>query len=188
MTRMEHLVLFQSPIFLLFLDCVFQLCQQYVDKFEFNDGYLVFLWDTALLGSFKTFCMNCQRDLVSKGLPSSTNPTSVWQLPVPPAHLNPLYRANVLMHNSGISRPVLLSRSPVGMFMEAEEEEEEAILLPCSLMPFLKIWYHCYFRFIYPLLWHSSGGGAGKREAILQQHELLEGLCRQLKLLEGVGE
>lgn len=54
--------LFQSPIFLLFLDCVWQLLQQCPTSFEFSETYLTTLWDAAHVSIFDTFLFDCDRD------------------------------------------------------------------------------------------------------------------------------
>ena len=56
---------FQSPVFLLFLDCVHQLVVQHPDRFEFTDTYLVCLWDSVLVPVFDTFMFNSQRQRAS---------------------------------------------------------------------------------------------------------------------------
>ncbi|KAK3096634.1 hypothetical protein FSP39_001921 [Pinctada imbricata] len=45
----------QCPVFLLFLDCLWQLLQQYPSCFAFSDTYLVTLWDSTSTGIFETF-------------------------------------------------------------------------------------------------------------------------------------
>uniref|UniRef100_H9GUY2 Myotubularin phosphatase domain-containing protein n=1 Tax=Anolis carolinensis TaxID=28377 RepID=H9GUY2_ANOCA len=50
----------QSPVFLLFLDCVWQLLQQFPQSFEFTDTYLVALHDSSYLPFSSTFLFNCQ--------------------------------------------------------------------------------------------------------------------------------
>ncbi|KAH3760213.1 myotubularin-related protein 1/2 [Pelomyxa schiedti] len=50
-----------SPIFLQFLDCIFQLMQQYPSAFQFNDSFLVSIMEEALIGRFGTFLGNCDR-------------------------------------------------------------------------------------------------------------------------------
>ncbi|XP_074650927.1 myotubularin-related protein 10-B-like [Tubulanus polymorphus] len=45
----------ESPVFLLFLDCMWQLLQQFPLLFEFSETYLTILWDSANSGLFHTF-------------------------------------------------------------------------------------------------------------------------------------
>lgn len=52
----------QSPLFLLFLDCVWQLLQQYPTAFQFSETYLTTVWDTAHISIFETFIFNCEHD------------------------------------------------------------------------------------------------------------------------------
>lgn len=52
----------QSPLFLLFLDCVFQLLQQFPDDFEFSETFLTTIWDSAFVPIFDTFQFNCEFD------------------------------------------------------------------------------------------------------------------------------
>ena len=54
--------MFQSPVFLLFLDCVWQLLQQFPTHFEFTETYLTTLWDSAHVSIFDTFLFDCDRD------------------------------------------------------------------------------------------------------------------------------
>lgn len=48
-----------SPVFLLFLDCVWQLLQQFPSAFEISEVYLTTLWDSAHISVFDTFLFNC---------------------------------------------------------------------------------------------------------------------------------
>ncbi|KAH8386501.1 hypothetical protein KR093_000810 [Drosophila rubida] len=50
----------QSPVFLLFLDCVWQLLQQFPDEFEFSQTYLTTLWDACFMPIFDTFQFDSQ--------------------------------------------------------------------------------------------------------------------------------
>lgn len=55
-------VYFQSPLLLLFLDCVWQLLQQFPTKFEFTETYLTTLWDASHVSIFDTFLFDCEQD------------------------------------------------------------------------------------------------------------------------------
>ncbi|XP_028679372.2 LOW QUALITY PROTEIN: myotubularin-related protein 10 [Erpetoichthys calabaricus] len=49
----------ESPLFLLFLDCVWQLLVQYPAAFEFTETFLTVLGDSLWLSIFSTFLFNC---------------------------------------------------------------------------------------------------------------------------------
>ncbi|XP_075040770.1 myotubularin-related protein 12 [Mixophyes fleayi] len=54
----------EAPVFLLFLDCVWQLVQQYPLAFQFSETYLTVLSDSINIPIFSTFFFNspCQKD------------------------------------------------------------------------------------------------------------------------------
>ncbi|KRT82663.1 hypothetical protein AMK59_3380, partial [Oryctes borbonicus] len=49
-----------APYFLLFLDCTWQLLQQYPTAFQFSETYLTTLWDSTYTTIFDTFLFNCE--------------------------------------------------------------------------------------------------------------------------------
>lgn len=52
----------QSPVFLLFLDCVWQLLKQFPEDFEYSETYLTTVWDSVFMSIFDTFQFNCEYD------------------------------------------------------------------------------------------------------------------------------
>ncbi|XP_078394035.1 myotubularin-related protein 11, partial [Cetorhinus maximus] len=52
----------ESPVFLLFLDCVWQLVDHYPVSFEFTDTYLMAVHDSTHILLFGTFLFNCPRE------------------------------------------------------------------------------------------------------------------------------
>lgn len=56
----------QSPLFLMFLDCVWQLLEQYPAAFEFSEMYLTILYDSARISLFGTFLFNCPHQRVKE--------------------------------------------------------------------------------------------------------------------------
>ncbi|XP_061471664.1 myotubularin-related protein 12 isoform X2 [Rhineura floridana] len=94
----------EAPVFLLFLDCVWQLVQQYPPAFEFSETYLTVLSDSLYIPIFSTFFFNSphQRDTTTYGGSLDTQGSklrflSVWDWSVqfePEAEAllnNPLY-------------------------------------------------------------------------------------------------
>lgn len=49
-----------SPVFLVFLECVWQLLQQYPPSFQFSETYLTVLSDSLHVPVFSTFLFNSQ--------------------------------------------------------------------------------------------------------------------------------
>ncbi|KYQ92289.1 hypothetical protein DLAC_06773 [Tieghemostelium lacteum] len=52
----------RSPIFQQFIDCVFQLLNQYPEYFEFNDDYLIAILDNLYSCQFGTFLCNSEKE------------------------------------------------------------------------------------------------------------------------------
>ncbi|XP_073978652.1 myotubularin-related protein 10-B isoform X2 [Rhodnius prolixus] len=143
-TRLAHVYSTESnksPVFLLFLDCVWQLLQQFPTYFQFTETYLTMLWESALVSTFDTFLFDCERDRVI----ASTDPNnplilrSVWEELLTgkdaPIFFNPLYN------------PVTSTTSPSSInFLRVRPS-----------LPNLQIWQQCYFRHI-PLLEIRGGG------------------------------
>ncbi|GLV43995.1 uncharacterized protein CBL_12709 [Carabus blaptoides fortunei] len=137
--RLGHIVkhdIEQSPLFLLFLDCVWQLLQQYPMAFEFTETYLTTLWDSAHISIFDTFLFNCEHDrlIASRDHVNPVILRSTWdwgeQFPDKEKELfnNPLY-----------------------------DEKYKKRLEPQHKIAFQELWSQCYFRWI-PLLEIPGGG------------------------------
>lgn len=91
-----------SPIFSQFLECVWQLSQQFPCAFEFNESFLVKLHEHAYSCQFGTFVGNCQKERIEMKL--NENSYSLWdyiQYKIND-YINPLY-----VPNSTYSRQVL---------------------------------------------------------------------------------
>lgn len=52
----------RSPLFLLFLDCVWQVLQQFPESFEYSETFLTTIWDSVFVPIFDTFQFNCEAD------------------------------------------------------------------------------------------------------------------------------
>jgi len=52
----------RSPVFLQFLDCVWQLLKQFPTEFQFNEDYLLALADAFDSGWFAEFCFNSEKE------------------------------------------------------------------------------------------------------------------------------
>jgi hypothetical protein len=65
-----------APIFLQFLDAVWQLCHTFPTHFEFNARYLLCIAEHLTSCRFGTFLVSCERDRQEAALPTKT--VSIW--------------------------------------------------------------------------------------------------------------
>ena len=65
-----------SPVFMQFVDCVWQLMNQYPRGFEFNERFLIELHDDVSSCQFGTFLGNCEKD--RRDLKLSERTYSLW--------------------------------------------------------------------------------------------------------------
>ncbi|XP_071020154.1 myotubularin-like isoform X5 [Oncorhynchus clarkii lewisi] len=68
----------RSPIFVQFIDCVWQMTKQFPTAFEFNERLLVTILDHLFSCRFGTFLFNCERARDTNELRSKT--VSLWSL------------------------------------------------------------------------------------------------------------
>ncbi|XP_017769087.1 PREDICTED: myotubularin-related protein 2 isoform X2 [Nicrophorus vespilloides] len=94
----------RSPVFLQFIDCVWQITQQFSNAFEFNECFLITILDHLYSCRFGTFLCNSERERLQEKLKEQTK--SLWsftncQLDY---YKNPLYWANT--HQQQVLIPV----------------------------------------------------------------------------------
>ncbi|XP_038640245.1 myotubularin-related protein 10 isoform X2 [Scyliorhinus canicula] len=63
----------ECPLFLLFLDCVWQLLQQFPAAFEFTETYLTVLYDSVRIPLFGTFLFNTSHQRIQQSQDFATN-------------------------------------------------------------------------------------------------------------------
>uniref|UniRef100_A0ABM5FU86 Myotubularin-related protein 12 n=1 Tax=Pogona vitticeps TaxID=103695 RepID=A0ABM5FU86_9SAUR len=138
----------EAPVFLLFLDCVWQLVEQYPPAFEFSETYLTVLSDCLYIPVFSTFFFNSQhqRDTTMYGGSLDTQGSklsycSVWNWSVqfePEAQAflnNPLYaekpkldrsqrKTTRFKHQRQLSLPLTPTKPPPkrGFFKEETDQ------------------------------------------------------------------
>mmetsp|Transcript_20788 Transcript_20788/g.34396 ORF Transcript_20788/g.34396 Transcript_20788/m.34396 type:complete len:923 (+) Transcript_20788:576-3344(+) len=65
-----------SPVFVLWVDCVWQVMVQFPNVFQFNESFLIALLDHVTSGRYGTFLFNCERTRTLAQARKRT--TSVW--------------------------------------------------------------------------------------------------------------
>ncbi|XP_018352124.1 PREDICTED: myotubularin-related protein 10-B isoform X2 [Trachymyrmex septentrionalis] len=135
----------KSPLFLLYLDCVWQLCQQYPTEFEFTETYLTTLWDAAHVSIFDTFIFNCERDRAVAAMDPNTPLVlrSVWD-----------------WREQFNDQDILLFYNPLFIPCSSTNKiktENGTIIKPLYAISSLELWTQCYFRWI-PTLEIRNGG------------------------------
>lgn len=94
-----------SPVFTQFLECVWQLSEQFPCVFEFNERYLIEIHNQVYACQYGNFIGNCQKERLDMRLHEKT--FSLWPHLLKNQHLyrNPLYRRSL---ESTVLRPSTL--------------------------------------------------------------------------------
>lgn len=108
----------RAPIFLQFIDCVWQMAVQFPYAFEFNEHFLVTILDHLYSCLFGTFLYNCEKARKEAGLKEKT--LSLWSFinEQPEVYKNPLY----------------------------SEGMHQQVLFPCASIRKLQLWNGYYLR------------------------------------------
>ncbi|XP_074412023.1 myotubularin-related protein 9-like isoform X2 [Zonotrichia albicollis] len=89
----------EAPVFLLFLDCVWQLSRQFPLSLEFGEKLLLTLFDNAYASAYGTFLCNNEKERSLCKVKESTHSLWAWLEQPEEKHkyLNPLYSHNPLV-------------------------------------------------------------------------------------------
>ncbi|GFN86881.1 myotubularin-related protein 9 [Plakobranchus ocellatus] len=86
----------ESPVFLLFIDCVWQIWQQFPCSFEFSEKFLLTLFQHAYSSQFGTFLCNNERERMHNKVADRT--VSLWsymnRMEILQDFMNPMYEPN----------------------------------------------------------------------------------------------
>ncbi|KMZ09753.1 myotubularin-related protein 10-B [Drosophila simulans] len=174
----------QSPVFLLFLDCVWQLLQQFPDEFEFTQTYLTTLWDACFVPIFDTFQFDTQAQRLKAVTDSQLVLRPVWDWGEQFSDKdkmffsNPLYQrqrgdlgaqAAAVAHRRSLAvghkgahgggSGVTPSRNTINpqLFATASSVPQDRYLQPAHRIFDLQVWDQCYYRWL-PILDIRGGG------------------------------
>lgn len=151
----------ESPVFLHFIDCVYQLTQQFPAEFEFSETYLHALLDTLHACMFDTFLFDCekQRDKLCKSELQGKAMASLWE-----------FIAEELA-GSRNSEPYL---NPLFEFRKSPGDKDvgdaisaEPYFKVNTRAPAIKFWMGRYLRWI-PLVHVSTGMGENSSQHFQQ--------------------
>ncbi|XP_052867794.1 myotubularin-related protein 10-B isoform X1 [Anopheles cruzii] len=166
----------RSPLFLLFLDCVWQLLQQFPTSFEFSETFLTTLWDSLFLPIFDTFQFNSEteRNHAMHAEHIVLRPVWDWAKQFDDKDLalfmNPLYRQEEILGKSG--RSIITSEPQHSTLFTSgrrifnsnghpNSQDGETVSLqflqPQYCLRDIELWQQCYFRWI-PHLQIKHGG------------------------------
>ncbi|KAG7216509.1 hypothetical protein INR49_001995 [Caranx melampygus] len=158
----------EAPVFLLFLDCVWQLWSQYPSRFQLTEDFLLALHDSIHLPLFSSFLANCQRERCKRSQLTDTIPGSVFLLSRGtfscPANLLPwrssssgVYKKSHRRAPSSENVPGLerllkawsLTELPQGLTSTSGPQgplDPYEPLLPLLMGPCMGLWRECYLR------------------------------------------
>lgn len=141
-----------APTFLLFLDCIFQLIIQYPSEFEFNEFYLINLWDYSLTGLSCVYSFNGMSDLFSylNNITFLTTDTLVSNIN---KNTMPKFDNTFLKDIFGENNKYWLNHLDksncfyLNKFYQLNPKKD-SLLIPCEKIYLLKFWSRCYLRWV----------------------------------------
>ena len=137
-----------SPVFLQFVDCVWQLTRQYPCEFEFNSKMLIYILDHVSSGTYGTFLCNTEQQRRELNLERAT--ASIWSY--------------ILAEVAQFTNPCYAP--PAGF---STERTQVALLRPVASMKRLELWQEYYLRYDRSLVISFAGDPKSVIDNKLQQ-------------------
>lgn len=119
----------ESPLFTLFLDCIWQICQQFPCSFEFNEKFLIELFQHIYSSKFGTFIFNNEKE--KQKFNGTVKTVSLWSYLNRPeilaTYFNPFYEPNLtVLWPSVAPQSIILWRILYLRFYENQMAQDEA--------------------------------------------------------------
>uniref|UniRef100_A0A8C1LCI6 Myotubularin-related protein 12 n=1 Tax=Cyprinus carpio TaxID=7962 RepID=A0A8C1LCI6_CYPCA len=156
-----------SPVFLLFLECVWQLVQQHSPAFQFSETYLTVLSDSVHMPVFSTFLFNSahHRESVLKHQRQLSLPSTAFKTPFKKGFFkDETDSLKKMLRVKRLSRWMGSPDSTAAISREFYESWQQrpldyhGLLLPCLDGPAVRVWMQRYLRWIPEV--HILGGGS----------------------------
>uniref|UniRef100_A0A9J7YMR2 Myotubularin-related protein 12 n=1 Tax=Cyprinus carpio carpio TaxID=630221 RepID=A0A9J7YMR2_CYPCA len=180
---------YHSPVFLLFLECVWQLVHQHSPAFQFSETYLTVLSDSVHVPVFSTFLFNSShhRESVMKHQRNLSLPSTAFKTPPKKGFfkdetdsLKKMLRVKRLSRWRGSpDAPAATTRE----FFESWQHrplDYHGLLLPCLDGPAVHIWMQRYLRWI-PEVYILGGGSVAVMTKLMELLSQVQDLKRVLE-------
>ncbi|KAL6075474.1 Carrier protein, mitochondrial [Balamuthia mandrillaris] len=192
----------RSPVFIQFLDCVWQIMQQFPYSFEFNEQLLVTLADEVYNCRFGTFLYNSEKErLKDNDTPRQTVSVWTWIYVHKQSFLNPFYVKNLHSRPSSSFTTTSLSDHAnnnnnnteqcssdsdsddefMTELLSNKQERNPTVLLPCFSLKKLRLWDSFFLR--WDTLCHPRYSGR-KEDLFLEMKRQLKKQKQKIKSLE----
>ena len=120
-----------SPIFLQFIDCVYQIMHQFPNEFEFNERLLIAVLDHSNCTQFGTFVGNCVRE--RELLQLRDNTISLWTL--------------IYLHKHDYCSPYYVGYQDNEYMEHIRNECLFSFIKPHTSVKDLRLWTNYYLRY-----------------------------------------
>ena len=127
----------RAPVFLQWVDALWQMWAQAPAAFEFNEALLEALAEHAYSGRFGTFLLDCERDRLEARLPETT--VSLWSYILHPAYVQRFIN------------PAYVPPAPAEEPLDGDGEDSSApltahLVIPQTAVEALAVWPHWLTR------------------------------------------
>lgn len=162
----------ESPLFILFLDCLHQLMRQYPTKFEYTEQFLILLIDCAYSALFETFIFD--NDSENSTVASSNRLISAWDFiatNIPEVKFNMVFVNGAFKFSDDVS--YLNDKISCSSVTSFDYNAGIDVIYPDHLIMNLHFWSSYFYRWI-DTTDLSKGFGAESMLKLQQQHILEE--------------
>lgn len=116
-----------------FIDCVFQIVQQFPCEFEFNERFLITVLDHSNISQFGTFIGNCAKDREDHDLKLQEKTISLWTF--------------IYQHKSSFTSPKYVGYQDKKFMLAIENDCLASFLKPNTSLKSIRLWTNYYLRF-----------------------------------------